>query len=206
MKEFIIATNNAHKVAEIERILSPLGFTAVTAKQRGFDLGDVVEDGDTFRANAYIKAKHAFDLCHAPVIADDSGLCVDALGGRPGVYSARYGGHDASPLVKISLLLDELKDVPDRERTAHFSCAVCCILDEDTVIEVEGRCEGVIARELSGDGGFGYDPVFVVDGRSFASLSAEEKDKYSHRGNALRNLRDALSRLPLAKGAVTEGD
>lgn len=192
MKEFIIATNNSHKVAEIERILSPLGFTAVTAKERGIDLGDVVEDGETFAANAFIKAKHAFDLCHQPVIADDSGLCVDALGGRPGVYSARYGGHDASPLVKISLLLDEMKDVPDDRRSAHFTCAVCCILDEDTVIEVEGRCEGMISRRMSGDGGFGYDPVFVVDGRSFATLTAEEKDRYSHRGVALRKLRDAL--------------
>ncbi|MBQ3330329.1 MAG: RdgB/HAM1 family non-canonical purine NTP pyrophosphatase [Ruminococcus sp.] len=192
MKEFIIATNNSHKVAEIERILSPLGFTAVTAKERGIDLGDVVEDGDTFAANAYIKAKHAFDLCHQPVIADDSGLCVDALGGRPGVYSARYGGHDASPLVKISMLLDEMKNVPDDRRSAHFTCAVCCILDEDTVIEVEGRCEGMISHRMSGDGGFGYDPVFVVDGRSFATLTAEEKDRYSHRGSALRKLRDAL--------------
>ena len=192
MKEFIIATNNSHKVAEIERILSPLGFTAVTAKERGIDLGDVVEDGETFAANAYIKAKHAFDLCHSPVIADDSGLCVDALGGRPGVYSARYGGHDASPLVKISLLLDEMKDVPDDRRSAHFTCAVCCILDENTVIEVEGRCEGMIARKMSGDGGFGYDPVFVVNGKSFAALTAAEKDRYSHRGVALRKLRDAL--------------
>ena len=193
MKEFILATNNKNKVLEIERILAPLGVTAVTAGERGIDLGDVVEDGETFADNAYIKAKHAFDLCHCPVIADDSGLCVDAIGGRPGVYSARYGGHDASPLVKIALLLDELKDVPDDRRSAHFTCAVCCILDENTVIEVEGRCEGMIAREMSGDGGFGYDPVFVVDGRSFATLTAEEKDRYSHRGNALRALREALA-------------
>ncbi|MBQ3264994.1 MAG: RdgB/HAM1 family non-canonical purine NTP pyrophosphatase [Ruminococcus sp.] len=205
MKEFIIATNNGHKVIEIERILSPLGVTVVTAGERGVDLGDVVEDGDTFAANAYIKARHAYDLCHQPVIADDSGLCVDALGGRPGVYSARYGGQDASPLVKISLLLDELKDVPDGERTAHFACAVCCILDENTVIEVEGRCDGTIAREMSGDGGFGYDPVFVVDGRSFASLSAEEKDHYSHRGSALRKLCDKLA-LYMNEGGQTDAD
>ena len=192
MKEFIIATNNAHKVVEIERILSPLGITAVTAGERGIDLGDVVEDGDTFAANAYIKAKHAFDLCHSPVIADDSGLCVDALGGRPGIYSARYGGDHSSFEHKIKLLLGELKDVPDEKRTAHFTCAVCCILDENTVIEVEGICEGTIARAPSGEGGFGYDPVFVVDGKSFASLTAEEKDRHSHRGNALRKLRDAL--------------
>lgn len=197
MREFIIATNNKHKVVEIERILGPLGVTAVTAGERGIDLGEVVEDGDTFARNAYIKAKHAFDLCHCPVIADDSGLCVDALGGRPGVYSARYGGHDASYLVKISMLLDEMRDVPDEQRTAHFSCAVCCILDEDTVIAVEGRCEGMIAHAPSGDGGFGYDPIFTVGGVSFASLSGEEKDRYSHRGSALRMLRDELMKRSL---------
>lgn len=192
MSEFIIATNNKNKVIEIERILSPLGITAVTAGERGIDLGDVVEDGDSFAANAYIKAKHAYDLCRTPVIADDSGLCVDALDGRPGVYSARYGGEDTSYLDKIGLLLEEMKDVPDGERTAHFSCAVCCILDDNTVIEVEGRCEGEIAHTPSGDGGFGYDPIFTVNGRSFASLSAEEKDERSHRGNALRMLREKL--------------
>lgn len=193
MREFIIATNNKHKVVEIERILSPLGITAVTAGERGIDLGDVEENGATFAANAYLKAKHAFDLCHTPVIADDSGLCVDALGGRPGIYSARYGGHDSSYLDKISLLLGEMQEVPDDRRTAHFTCAVCCILDENTVIEVEGRCEGMIAHEPAGDGGFGYDPVFTVGGKSFASLSGDEKDQYSHRGNALRKLRDALT-------------
>ena len=192
MREFIIATNNSHKVAEIERILSPLGITAVTAGERGIDLGNVVEDGDTFKANAYIKAKHAYELCHSPVIADDSGLCVDALGGRPGVYSARYGGENAGSDEKIALLLNELRDTPDSERGAHFSCAVCCIIDDDTVIEVEGRCEGVIAYAPSGSGGFGYDPVFTVNGVSFAELSADEKDRLSHRGNALRKLRDEL--------------
>lgn len=200
MREFVIATNNKHKVVEIERILAPLGITAVTAGEKGVDLGDVAEDGDTFKANAYIKAKHAFDLCRCPVIADDSGLCVDALGGRPGVYSARYGGEDATYLVKIGLLLDELRDVPDEQRTAHFTCAVCCIIDENTVIEVEGRCEGRIAKAISGDGGFGYDPVFTVDGRSFASLSGAEKDRYSHRGSALRKLRDELMKHSLLGG------
>ena len=194
MREFIIATNNMHKVAEIERILEPLGISAVTAGERGIDLGSVVEDGETFADNAYIKAKHAYDICRSPVIADDSGLCVDALGGRPGVHSARYGGESASSADKIALLLGELEGVPDSERGAHFTCSVCCIIDDDTVIRVESRCEGAIAHEPSGDGGFGYDPVFIVNGVSFASLSAEEKDRLSHRGNALRSLRDELIR------------
>ena len=192
MRELIIATGNSHKVEEIERILAPLGMTAVSATDKGLDLSGVVEDGETFSQNARIKAQYAYDLCHQPVIADDSGLCVDALGGRPGVYSARYGGEDSTYQEKIALLLEELRDVPEEARTAHFSCAVCCILDENSVIEVEGRCEGKIAFEPFGEGGFGYDPVFTVNGVSFASLSGQEKDKYSHRGNALRKLRDAL--------------
>ena len=194
MREFVIATGNKNKVREIERILSPLGITAVSAAEKGIDLGDVVEDGDTFAANAYIKAKHAYDICRCPVIADDSGLCVDALGGRPGIYSARYGGEDLGWDGKIVLLLGELTDVPDEDRGAHFSCAVCCIIDDDTVIEVEGICEGTIAHAPSGDGGFGYDPIFSVEGKSFADLSGDEKDRISHRGNALRMLRDRLLR------------
>lgn len=193
MKEFIIATNNKKKLVEIERILSPLGIVPVTAKEKGFDLGDVEETGVTFAENAYIKAKAAFDICGMPVIADDSGLCVDALDGRPGIYSARYGGHDSPYSVKIGMLLDELKDVPSEKRTAHFSCAVCCILRSGEVIAVEGRCNGEIAYAPSGDGGFGYDPVFTVDGKSFASLTSEEKDRLSHRGNALRMLYQELS-------------
>ncbi len=193
MTEFIIATNNKKKLVEIERILSPLGIVPVTAGEKGIDLGDVEETGATFAENAYIKAKAAYDKCGLPVIADDSGLCVDALDGRPGIYSARYGGHDSPYTVKIGMLLDELKDVPADQRDAHFSCAVCCILKSGEVIAVEGRCNGRIADAPSGDGGFGYDPVFTVEGKSFASLSSEEKDRLSHRGNALRMLYQKLS-------------
>lgn len=192
MTEFIIATNNKKKLIEIERILSPLGVKPVTAAEKGIDLGDVEENGSTFAENAYIKAKAAFDKCGMPVIADDSGLCVDALDGRPGVYSARYGGHDSPYTVKIGMLLDELRAVPVGQRSAHFSCAVCCILRSGEVIAVEGRCDGEIATAPSGDGGFGYDPVFTVNGRSFATLTSEEKDSLSHRGNALRLLYNEL--------------
>ena len=192
MIEFVIATNNKKKLTEIQRILAPLGIVPVTAADKGIDLGDVEENGSAFSENAYIKAKAAFDKCGLPVIADDSGLCVDALGGRPGIYSARYGGHDSPYSVKINMLLDELRDVPAAERTAHFSCAVCCILKTGEVIAVEGRCNGEIAFEPSGEGGFGYDPIFTVSGRSFASLTSEEKDRLSHRGNALRMLYEEL--------------
>ena len=192
MTDFIIATNNEKKLVELDRILNPLGIKAVTAKSKGIDLGDVEENGSTFAENAYIKAKAAYDKCGLPVIADDSGLCVDALGGRPGIYSARYGGHDSPYITKINMLLDELKDVPAEQRGAHFTCSVCCILPSGEKIQVEGYCYGSIAFSPSGDGGFGYDPVFLVNGKSFAALSAEEKDSLSHRGNALRKLRDQL--------------
>ena len=194
MKEFVIATNNSKKLGEIQRILIPLGIKAVTAREKGIDLGDVVEDGSTFAENAYIKAKSAFDKCGLPVVADDSGLCVDALGGRPGIFSARYAGDHSPYEVKIAALLDEMRDVPDEERTAHFTCSVCCILKNGEVLRVEGYCNGEIAREPAGDGGFGYDPVFTVNGKSFASLSDAEKDELSHRGNALRLLFNELSK------------
>lgn len=192
MNEFIIATNNRNKLIEIDRILSPLGITAVTAGERGIDLSDVVEDGATFCDNAYLKARCAYDKCHIPVIADDSGLCIDALDGRPGVLSARYGGEALPYTEKMSHILDEMKDVPEAERTAHFSCAVCCILSDDDIITVEGRCDGRIAFAPCGDNGFGYDPIFTVDGVSFASLFDEEKDRLSHRGDALNKLYKAL--------------
>lgn len=199
MMEFVIATNNQHKADEMERILAPLGITVVTAKDKGVDLSGVVEDGESFAQNARIKAEYAYAQCRCPVIADDSGLCVDALGGRPGVYTARYGGEDLPPADKMMLLLDELRGVPDEQRTAHFTCAVCCITD-DGMIEVEGRCCGMIAHALSGEGGFGYDPIFMVDGVSFASLSSQEKDRISHRGKALLMLRDELLKKILTGG------
>lgn len=192
MTEFIIATNNEKKLIEIDRILGPLGIKAVTAKSKGIDLGDVEENGSTFSENAYIKAKAAYDQCGLPVIADDSGLCVDALDGRPGIYSARYGGHDSPYSTKINMLLDELKGVEEERRGAHFTCSVCCILSSGEVIQAEGYSYGSIAFSPSGDGGFGYDPVFLSDGKSFASLSSEEKDRLSHRGSALRKLREKL--------------
>lgn len=193
MKSFIIASNNAHKVAELERILNPLGIKALTAKQAGIDLGDVEETGTTFAENARLKAKAAFERCNMPSIADDSGLTVDALNGAPGVYSARYAGQGASDSDKINKLLTELQGVPEKDRTAAFVCSICCILEDGSMIEVSGKCQGTIAFEPKGEGGFGYDPVFIVDGgASFAQLSDSDKDKISHRGNALRALKEEL--------------
>lgn len=195
MKSFIIASNNAHKVSELDRILKPLGITALTAKQAGVNLSEVEETGSTFAENARLKAEAAFKKCGMPSIADDSGLMVDALNGVPGVYSARYAGEGASDGDKINKLLTELKDVPENNRTAAFVCSICCILESGEIIEVSGRCEGRIAFEPKGEGGFGYDPVFIAEnGKSFAELSSDEKDKLSHRGNALRALKAELEK------------
>ncbi len=196
MRKFIIASNNKGKLDEFGRILDPLGIKVVTAKSEGLVLDDVEETGTTFSENAFIKASAAFKKTGLPSIADDSGLSVDALGGEPGVYSARYAGENASDEDKINKLLKNLEDVPFEKRTARFICSICCIVDEETVITAEGSCEGIISEKPCGSGGFGYDPVFLVEnGRTFAQISSEEKDKLSHRGKALRELSEKLSSL-----------
>lgn len=191
--KFLVASNNAHKISEFKRIMSVLGIDVISAKEAGVDFSDVEETGSTFAENSYIKALYAFEKTGLPSIADDSGLCVDALDGRPGIYSARYGGENSTDAEKIDLLLSELADVAIEERTAHFNCSICCIISKDDVIAVEGKCEGYIGFEKKGENGFGYDPVFYLpNGKAFAELSAEEKDMYSHRGNALRKFYDLL--------------
>lgn len=193
--KFIMATNNSHKVIELSRILLPLGITVVSAKDAGVTLDDVEETGMTFAENAFLKADAAFKNTGMPVVADDSGLCVDALNGRPGIFSARYGGEGASDSDKNAKLLAELKDIDEDNRTAHFTCAICCILEDGTRIDVEGICNGKIAFEPHGDGGFGYDPIFMCGSKCYAQLSGEEKDAVSHRGIALRKLKAELEKL-----------
>lgn len=192
--KFIMATNNAHKVIELSRILLPIGIEVVSAKDAGITLDDVEETGTTFAENAFLKANSAYKKTGMPVVADDSGLCVDALGGRPGIYSARYGGEGATDSEKNAKLLDELRNVDDANRTAHFTSAVCCILEDDTRIDVEGICNGKIAFEPHGNGGFGYDPIFICGNKCYAELSGEEKDAISHRGIALRKLKAELEK------------
>lgn len=191
---FIIATHNKKKLGEMERILAPLGINAVTAEQVGLTLTDAEETGETFEENAYIKAKSGCDESNMPCIADDSGLMVDALSGAPGVYSARFSGVHGDDEANIDKLLSLLKDVPEEKRTARFKSAVCCVFPNGDVITVSGTCEGRIGFERRGNGGFGYDPVFMVKDKSFAELSADEKDKISHRGNALNNLKAELEK------------
>lgn len=190
--KFLIATNNIKKLEELKRILSPLGIDAVTAKEAGVDLGDVEENGTTFAENAYIKAVAGCKRSGMPTIADDSGLCVDYLSGAPGINSARYAGENATDSDKNVKLLNELSGVSVEKRTAHFACAIVCVFPDGSQINAEGKCNGIIANEPDGDGGFGYDPVFLYNGVSFGKLSADEKDKISHRGNALRQLQKKL--------------
>lgn len=193
METFIIATHNKKKLAELARILAPLGIEAKTAEQAGFTLAEPEETGTTFEENAYIKAHAAMTATGMPAVADDSGLAVDALNGAPGVYSARYGAPEAKTDEDRYLhLLDEMKDVPEEARTARFVSAVCCVFPDGRTITVRGTCEGTIAFAPVGTEGFGYDPVFLVGDKTYGQLDAAEKDRISHRGQALRKLQAAL--------------
>lgn len=190
---YIIATHNAHKLAEMARILQPLGIEAVTDKDLGIMLPEVDETGTTFAENAYLKAKSACAVTGLPAIADDSGLTVDALGGAPGIYSARYAGPNGTDKECNNKLLAALQDVPAEQRTAQFVCAVCCVFpDGSEPIVAEGLLHGRIAYEERGAGGFGYDPLFLVGEKTTAELTAAEKDAISHRGEALRRFQILL--------------
>ncbi len=185
--KLVIATHNAHKVEEFSRILSPLGVEVITA-----DMSEPVENGQTFAENALIKAESACKETGVPAIADDSGICVDALNGAPGIFSARYGGEDLDDKGRVQKLLEDMKKVPNDDRQAHFTSAICCVFPSGDRIEAEGKCFGLIGYEPIGECGFGYDPIFMQEGVSFGELSDEEKDKRSHRGKALREFAEKL--------------
>ena len=189
--EIIIATGNAGKVREFKRMLEPLGYAVFSQKEKGISV-DVEETGSTFAENALIKARAVWEQAHTAVIADDSGLCVDALDGRPGVYSARYAGEDATDADRNRKLLSELEGVENR--SAHFTCAIAYISPEGQERVFEGICPGKIGFEPKGSDGFGYDPLFYWEDKTFGEMSAEEKDAVSHRGRANRMLEAFLSR------------
>lgn len=184
--DFLIATHNMKKQAELQRILAPLGINVLTADMAGIELSDVEETGTTFEENAFLKAISGCKESGMVCVADDSGLMVDFLDGAPGVYSARFGGEHGNDKKNNEKLLSLLKDVPPEKRTARFVSCVCCCFPDGRHFTVRGECEGIIANEVHGNGGFGYDPLFLVGEKTFGELSAEEKDKLSHRGNALR--------------------
>lgn len=191
---FLIATHNKKKKAELQRILQPLGIEIQTADEAGVNLSDVEEVGTTFEENAFLKAESGCKESGMPTISDDSGLCVDALKGEPGVYSARYAGEHGNDEKNIDKLLNELIDVKEQDRTARFVCCVCCSFPNGENITVKGTCEGKIAFERKGNGGFGYDPVFLVEDKSFGEIDSKIKDSISHRSKALKSLADELRR------------
>ena len=187
-----LATTNQGKVAELRAMLG--GDVEIVAADEVVPRWSVVEDGATFEANARLKAEDLARRSGMPALADDSGLEVVALGGRPGVRSARYAGEGATNAANVARLLEELRDVPDAARAAAFRCALALVWPDGRVVEASGRCEGTIARAPRGQSGFGYDPVFVdpATGRTFAELSPEEKNARSHRRRAIDALVIAL--------------
>lgn len=193
---FILASNNENKLAELRRILLPLGLNVISAKEATAGELEVEETGETFEENARLKALAFVEETGLAAIGDDSGLVVDALDGAPGIYSARYAGEGASNDARIAKLLDNLQGVPEEKRTAKFVSAICCVFPDGREVTVRGECHGRIGFAPVGENGFGYDPVFISEsGKTFAQLTSAEKDKISHRGNALRKLRAALEEI-----------
>jgi len=198
--KIIVATGNADKMKEIREILGPSGFDICSQKEEGLSC-DAEENGTTFAENALIKARNISGKYKhedgAVVLADDSGLVIDALNGEPGIYSARYMGEDTSYHVKNAELIRRLTDVPVEKRTARFVCAVAAVLPDGQEITAEGTIEGKIGYEERGENGFGYDPIFYLRdlSRSTAELSREEKNAISHRGNAIRAMKEKLNKI-----------
>ena len=195
--EVLLASKNKNKIAEIKTLLSECVSDINVLSLDDINYNDEIEEtGTTFEENAKIKAKVGADLGYI-CIADDSGLAVDALGGAPGVYSARYSGYHADDETNNTKLLSELQGVPNEKRTARYVCVIACIFPDGKEIIVKDTCEGKILTEYRGNGGFGYDPLFFVDkfGKTFAELSMQEKNTESHRGKAMRRFCQEFSRV-----------
>ncbi|KAA8997749.1 RdgB/HAM1 family non-canonical purine NTP pyrophosphatase [Affinibrenneria salicis] len=194
MQKVVLATGNPGKVRELAGLLAQFGLDIVAQSELGVESAE--ETGLTFIENAILKARHAARITGLPAIADDSGIAVDALGGAPGIYSARYAGPEASDQQNLTKLLDALQDTPDARRGASFHCVLVYLrhADDPTPLVCHGRWQGVISRSPMGDGGFGYDPIFWLPelGKTSACLTRDEKSALSHRGQALRQLLDTL--------------
>lgn len=189
--KFVLASKNPNKLKEMREILTGLDIEVVLESEAGVDV-EVEETGSTFEENSLLKAKAVCRAAGLPAIADDSGLCVTALGGGPGVYSARYGGEGLSDRDRYQMVLDGMRGQLDR--TAKFVCCVCCIFPDGGGIGARGECEGLIVHAPRGEDGFGYDPIFLPSGerKTFAQMTAEEKNAISHRGKALTAFREKL--------------
>lgn len=199
METVIIASKNKNKIKEIEEILSTMQMKAISREDAGVPDFDVEETGKTFEENAFIKARAICEASGKITIADDSGLEVDFLSGRPGVYSARYGGPEQDDGKNNAKLLRELKDVPFENRTARFVCCIVMVYPDGDRVSVRGECKGHILEQIQGNSGFGYDPLFLPDGQSetFAQMSKEEKNRISHRAGALGKLKAKLEERDL---------
>ncbi len=193
--KIIFATGNEGKMREIRMILEDLGTEVLSLKEAGITL-EVQEDGETFEENAVIKARAVMEETKALVLADDSGLEIDYLSGEPGVYSARYMGEDTSYRIKNQNLIERLEGVPEEKRTARFVCVIAAAFPDGRILTARGTIEGIIGYEERGEGGFGYDPIFWLPeyGCSTAELTMEKKNELSHRGKALRAIKDELKR------------
>ncbi|WP_081638349.1 XTP/dITP diphosphatase [Bacillus halotolerans] len=193
MKEAIIATHNPGKVKEFKEILEPKGYEVKSLAEIGFT-DEIEETGHTFEENAILKAEAVAKAVNKMVIADDSGLSVDNLGGRPGVYSARYAGEQKDDQANIDKVLSELRGIEKEQRTARFRCALAVSIPGEETKTVEGHVEGYIAEEPKGEYGFGYDPIFIVKDKdkTMAELTSDEKNKISHRADALKKLSKLL--------------
>ena len=191
--KIVFATKNKGKVNEVVKIFNTDKIELVTMEQAGIDI-DVVEDGTTFEENAEKKAVEIMKDSGEAAIADDSGLEIDFLDKQPGIHSARFLGHDTPYSIKNAKILDMLKDVPEEKRTARFVCAVCLALPDGRIIRSKGTLEGRIGNKITGENGFGYDPIFFIPEKNCysAELSTEEKNKISHRGKAMAEMREKV--------------
>ena len=192
-QKIVFATGNEGKMREVRLILQDLGFPVLSMKEAGGSL-DIEENGTTFAENAMIKARAVWEKTGGIVLADDSGLVVDYLGGEPGVYSARYLGEDTSYEIKNQAIIDRLADAKEEERTARFVSAIAAVLPDGSELVTEGTVEGLIAHEPAGNGGFGYDPIFYLPeyGVTSAEIPIEKKNEISHRGKALEAMKIKL--------------
>ena len=196
MKRIIFATGNPGKMKEIRMILADLPLPVVSMKEAGVE-ARIVEDGNSFEENAVIKARTVMELTGEPAMADDSGLEIDWLGGAPGIYSARYMGEDTSYEIKNRALLEKLEGVPEEKRTARFVCSIACTFPDGRIFTSRGTMEGVIAHDIKGANGFGYDPIFYLPELkcTSAEISPEQKNELSHRGKALRRMKEQLAKI-----------
>lgn len=190
----IAATKNNGKLKELNRVMADYNITLISMKDAEIAV-EIVEDGKSFEENALIKARTLHKITGKPVIADDSGLCVNCLGGRPGIYSARYGGEHLDYPQKMKMLTDEILSQNTNDRSAYYDCVIVYIDKDSKEYVFNGRCDGEIALSPKGDGGFGYDPIFMVNGKTMAEMTEDEKDKISHRGKALRLLAKNLPEI-----------